>query len=105
MSARRSRRSYMVDMKSAGSQPDGIVVVNRGGGGGHAVQRHAAREDDCALAPSQKFGSMMMMLGRVRFEDLVLQEEEEVLGEGTFRTVMRGTYEGEHVAMKKARDF
>ena len=65
-----------------------------GGGGGYAVAR----------APSQKFGSMMMMLGRVRFEDLLVQEEE-VLGEGTFGTVLRGTYEGEDVAIKKARDF
>ena len=96
---------FVLTHKTFRAPPAELGGGGRGGGGGHAVQRHAAREDDCARAPSQKFGSMMMMLGRVRFEDLVVQENEEVLGEGTFGTVLRGAYEGEDVAIKKARDF
>lgn len=42
----------------------------------------------------------MMRLGRVRFADL---EEGAALGEGTFGTVMAGTYRGRDVAIKKAR--
>ena len=42
----------------------------------------------------------MMRLGRVRFADL---EEGDPLGEGTFGTVMSGTYRGRDVAIKKAR--
>lgn len=42
----------------------------------------------------------MIRLGRVRFEDL---EEGEVLGEGTFGTVLSGMYRGRDVAVKKAR--
>lgn len=41
-----------------------------------------------------------MRLGRVRFADL---EEGDPLGEGTFGTVMSGTYRGRDVAIKKAR--
>eukprot|EP00752_Nemacystus_decipiens_P004091 g3744.t1 len=48
----------------------------------------------------KKAGGLMMRLGRVRFEDL---EEGDALGEGTFGTVMSGTYRGRDVAIKKAR--
>ena len=47
---------------------------------------------------SERLGSVVMKLGKVRFEDL---EEEEVLGQGTFGTVMSGTYQGRPVAIKK----
>lgn len=46
---------------------------------------------------------MMMMLGRVRFEEL--KEDEDIIGEGTFGTVVSGTYGEKEVAIKKARDF
>lgn len=49
---------------------------------------------------SKKVGSMVMMLGRVRFENL---EEKEVLGQGTFGVVLAGTYDGREVAIKRAR--
>ncbi|CAN0197705.1 unnamed protein product, partial [Hapterophycus canaliculatus] len=45
-------------------------------------------------------GGLVMTLGRVNFADL---EEGEVLGEGTFGTVVSGTYRGRDVAVKKAR--
>lgn len=45
-------------------------------------------------------GGLVMTLGRVRFADL---EEGDVLGEGTFGTVLSGTYRGRDVAVKKAR--
>lgn len=48
----------------------------------------------------QTGGGLVMTLGRVRFADL---EEGEVLGEGTFGTVLSGTYRGRDVAIKKAR--
>lgn len=48
---------------------------------------------------------MMMTVGRVRFDDLVVHEDEELLGEGTFGMVLPGTYFGQDVAIKKARDF
>lgn len=41
-----------------------------------------------------------MKLGRVRWADL---EEGDALGEGTFGTVLSGTYRGRDVAIKKAR--
>ena len=43
------------------------------------------------------------MLGRVRFEEL--KEDEDIIGEGTFGTVVSGTYGEKEVAIKKARDF
>lgn len=43
------------------------------------------------------------MLGRVRFEEL--KEDEDIIGEGTFGTVLSGTYGDTEVAIKKARDF
>jgi len=46
-------------------------------------------------------GRVMFRLGRVRFD--MLEEEDEVLGEGTFGVVHSGTYMGEEVAIKKAR--
>lgn len=46
------------------------------------------------------FRRLEVRLGRVDFNDL---EEGEVLGEGTFGTVMSGTYRGREVAIKKAR--
>lgn len=76
-----------------------------GGRGSHDVQEHTAREGEGACAPSQKFGSMMMAVGRVRFDHLVVNKDEELLGEGTFGMVMPGTYYGQDVAVKKARDF
>lgn len=42
-----------------------------------------------------------MKLGRVRLEDL---KEQEVLGQGSFGTVLLGTYQGREVAIKKIRD-
>lgn len=45
-------------------------------------------------------GSMVMRLGRVRFEDL---KEEEILGQGAFGTVLLGTYQGREVAIKKVK--
>lgn len=48
----------------------------------------------------EKLGSMVMMLGRVRFEDL---KEEETLGQGAFGTVLLGSYQGREVAIKKVR--
>lgn len=47
-----------------------------------------------------KTGKLMIQIGRVRFSDL---EEGETLGEGTFGTVLSGTYQGRDVAIKKAR--
>ena len=75
------------------------------GAGSHTTQEDTAREGEGARDPSQNFGSMMVMPGRVRFEDLVVREDEELLGEGTFGSVLPGTYAGEDVAIKRARDF
>lgn len=49
---------------------------------------------------SEAEGGLVVTLGRVRFEDL---EEGEVLGEGTFGTVVAAKYRGRNVAVKKAR--
>lgn len=62
--------------------------------------------DDCgdntetSASGKKTGGGLVMTLGRVRFADL---EEGEVLGEGTFGTVLSGTYRGRDVAVKKAR--
>lgn len=45
-------------------------------------------------------GSMVMKLGRVRFDDL---KEEEIVGQGAFGTVLLGTYQGREIAIKKIR--
>ena len=49
---------------------------------------------------SSKFNSLAARLGRVEYDYL---EEGGVLGEGTFGTVVSGTYRGRDVAVKKAR--
>eukprot|EP00903_Cladosiphon_okamuranus_P014621 g13558.t2 len=57
-----------------------------------------------AAAPtsgSDTGGQLMFRLGRVRFDKL--EEDDEILGEGTFGVVHGGTYMGEEVAVKKAR--
>ncbi len=58
---------------------------------------------DAAAPPSGwgLAGQVMARLGRVRFE--MLEEGEDVLGEGTFGTVRAGEYMGKEVAIKKAR--
>jgi len=57
-----------------------------------------------AAAPASGSGSggqLMFRLGRIRFD--LLDEDDEILGEGTFGVVQSGTYMGEEVAIKKAR--
>ena len=49
---------------------------------------------------SSKLKGLVARLGRVEYDYL---EEGEVLGEGTFGTVVSGTYRGRDVAVKKAR--
>ncbi len=46
-------------------------------------------------------GEVMFRLGRIRFD--LLEEDDDILGEGTFGVVQSGTYMGEEVAIKKAR--
>eukprot|EP00904_Undaria_pinnatifida_P010394 jgi/Undpi1/6485/HiC_scaffold_20.g08964.m1 len=67
------------------------------------IESHCVRADDARQRAPSNFGSMMMMLGRVRFEEL--KEDEDIIGEGTFGTVVSGTYGEKEVAIKKARDF
>lgn len=66
---------------------------------GSAVNEQAVLEEEggCSL---ERWGSMVMKLGRVRFEDL---KEEEILGEGAFGTVLLGTYQGREIAIKKVK--
>lgn len=66
---------------------------------GDAVKGQAVREEEEGSS-WETLGSMVMTLGRVRFEDL---KEEEVLGQGAFGTVLLGTYQGREVAIKKLR--
>lgn len=54
-------------------------------------------EEDSSLGT---LGSMVMKLGKVRFEDL---KEQEILGQGSFGTVLLGTYQGVEVAIKKIK--
>jgi len=44
----------------------------------------------------------MFRLGRVRF-DLLEEDDDDILGVGTFGIVQSGTYMGEEVAIKKAQ--
>lgn len=60
----------------------------------------AIKPSTTATEGSGSFKGLEVHLGRVDFNDL---EEGEVLGEGTFGTVMSGTYRGRDVAIKKAR--
>lgn len=60
----------------------------------------SATEPASSQRSSYKAGGLMVRLGRVKFADL---EEGEVLGEGTFGTVLSGRYRGRDVAVKKAR--
>lgn len=59
-----------------------------------------------AAAPasgSDAGGQLMYRLGRVRFD--LLEEDDDILGEGTFGTVQSGMYMGKEVAIKKARSL
>lgn len=53
-----------------------------------------------ARGSSKGVGKLIVRLGRVRFDQL---DEGTFLGEGTFGTVLSGTYKGEKVAIKKIR--
>jgi len=67
------------------------------------IEAHVPSPGAAAAPPasSDVAGQVIARLGRVRFD--MLEEGEDVLGEGAFGTVVSGKYMGEEVAIKKAR--
>ncbi|CAN0206746.1 unnamed protein product [Pylaiella littoralis] len=91
--------------------------VPRGGvSTGDAIQSHlskfadaAALVDDAPSSSEQRSGSkaggefnLIHQLGSVR-HDMLEEDEDGILGEGTFGIVVSGMFKGEEVAIKKAR--
>ncbi|CAM9727938.1 unnamed protein product [Pylaiella littoralis] len=78
---------------------------------GDTIQSHlskiaeAAALDDAPSAEQSKAGegfNLIHKLGSVRY-DMLEEDEDGILGEGTFGIVVSGTFKGEEVAIKKAR--